>query len=77
MCRAQVDDAARALLRHQVSPHLLAHEEGAGNVDINDVLPFAARSIDGLGARGDAGVVHQHIEFTEFADDLGHRVLDV
>ena len=66
-----VDDVAAVL--EQVRQRGLAHEERAGEVDVDDALPFVERLLVRVGELADAGDVADDVGRTEVGDDRVDR----
>src|SRR6266851_4111696 len=67
--RGHVDDPAGAVLDH-VLDRGLGHEEGAGQVDRDDLLPVLVGHLGHGPVDGDPGVVHQDVEPAVLVDHL-------
>ena len=69
-------DASRPSGRDEVAAHLLGHEEGPFQIDIEYRLPLRRRHVQRRFLQRNTGIVDQHVEATAGADDLGHGTLD-
>src|SRR5712692_7632427 len=71
VCRGDADDRAPAPAGDQVTAHLLAREEHALQVDVDDRVPFRFGDLDGRAGERHAGVVDQHVEMSEGGEHVG------
>src|SRR5216683_5095919 len=65
VCRGDADDRAPAPADDQVTAHLLAREEHALQVDVDDRVPLRLGDLDGRAGERHTGVVDQHVEMSE------------
>ena len=73
--RADVDDAAAALLDHRAHQRL-GEVEGAFQVRVQDRVPIVDRHAHAESIARHAGVVHQNVDASEVLQDLRARLLD-
>ena len=70
-----VDNAAGTLFHHAAQYGLAGTEDGF-QVDLHDFVPLFFFHPHQQVVAGDAGVVHQNVEFAEFFFNIGNQVFD-